>query len=52
MVTRKNFKSGGSFLAGHAELLNQTRSKVVTFQGHVPFVRGTRDNISYETSDK
>jgi len=52
MVTRKNFKSGGSVLASHADLLNQTKSKVVTFLGHVPFAGGMRGNISYKTSVK
>jgi hypothetical protein len=52
MVTRKNFKSGGSSLASYGELLNETKSKVVTFLGHVLFARGMRGNISYKTSVK
>jgi len=52
MVTRMNFKSGDSVLASHAELLNQKKSKVVTFISHEPLVRGMRDNVSYTTSVK
>ena len=47
-----NFKIGDTVLTSHAELLNQKKSKVVTFQGQVPFVRRMRDNISYKISFK
>jgi hypothetical protein len=50
MVHTKNLKSGGSGLASNAELLNKTKSKVVTFLGHVTFVRDIRDTSSHITS--